>query len=64
MTKKNRLLWIVGALSVAALVPLYGVPPDYFSPNGQYWGNPMYDWPKHEQTGYAWRPARRVVQVH
>lgn len=26
MTKKNRLLWIVGALSVAALVPLYGDP--------------------------------------
>ena len=21
-----------------------GVPPDYFSPTGQYWGNPLYDW--------------------
>lgn len=21
-----------------------GVPPDYFSPTGQYWGNPIYDW--------------------
>ena len=41
-----------------SLDPLSGVPPDYFSPNGQYWGNPMYDWPKHEQTGYAWWTAR------
>ena len=21
-----------------------GVPPDYFSENGQLWGNPLYDW--------------------
>jgi len=31
-----------------------GVPPDYFSPTGQLWGNPLYDWPKHKQTGYTW----------
>lgn len=31
-----------------------GVPPDYFSPTGQLWGNPLYDWNKHEQTGYKW----------
>ena len=31
-----------------------GVPPDYFSNDGQLWGNPLYDWPKHEATGYAW----------
>ena len=31
-----------------------GVPPDYFSPTGQYWGNPLYDWGYHEKTGYEW----------
>jgi 4-alpha-glucanotransferase len=31
-----------------------GVPPDYFSPTGQLWGNPLYNWAKHEQTGYSW----------
>lgn len=31
-----------------------GVPPDYFSPTGQLWGNPLYDWSKHEQTGFKW----------
>ena len=31
-----------------------GVPPDYFSETGQRWGNPLYRWDRHEQTGYAW----------
>ena len=31
-----------------------GVPPDYFSETGQLWGNPVYDWEAHQQTGYAW----------
>jgi 4-alpha-glucanotransferase len=31
-----------------------GVPPDYFSEDGQLWGNPLYDWMHHEQTGYRW----------
>lgn len=31
-----------------------GVPPDYFSADGQLWGNPLYDWPVHAQDGYAW----------
>jgi 4-alpha-glucanotransferase len=31
-----------------------GVPPDYFSPTGQRWGNPLYRWDEHKRTGYAW----------
>ncbi len=31
-----------------------GVPPDYFSEDGQLWGNPLYDWDQHAATGYAW----------
>ena len=31
-----------------------GVPPDGFSPTGQLWGNPLYDWPVHEAGGYRW----------
>ena len=35
-----------------------GVPPDYFSPTGQHWGNPLYDWARMAETGYAWWVAR------
>ncbi|MBE6586583.1 MAG: 4-alpha-glucanotransferase [Ruminococcaceae bacterium] len=31
-----------------------GCPPDGFSPDGQVWGNPLYDWPTHAATGYSW----------
>jgi 4-alpha-glucanotransferase len=31
-----------------------GVPPDYFSRNGQRWGNPLYRWDRHQASGYAW----------
>ena len=31
-----------------------GVPPDYFAPTGQLWGNPLYRWDIHKQSGYAW----------
>ncbi|MBT8135721.1 MAG: 4-alpha-glucanotransferase, partial [Gammaproteobacteria bacterium] len=31
-----------------------GVPPDYYSEDGQLWGNPLYDWNYHEQTRYRW----------
>jgi 4-alpha-glucanotransferase len=30
------------------------VPPDYFSEDGQLWGNPLYDWENHRKTGYRW----------
>jgi 4-alpha-glucanotransferase len=31
-----------------------GVPPDYFSPTGQLWGNPLYDWEAAARNDYAW----------
>ena len=31
-----------------------GVPPDYFSEDGQLWGNPLYDWEHMEQNGFSW----------
>ena len=37
-----------------AIGQIAGVPPDGFSATGQVWGNPLYDWQKHEETGYDW----------
>jgi 4-alpha-glucanotransferase len=31
-----------------------GVPPDYFSENGQLWGNPLFRWDVLKETGYRW----------
>ncbi len=31
-----------------------GCPPDGFSPDGQLWGNPIYDWEKMKQNGFSW----------
>ena len=35
-----------------------GVPPDYFAPEGQVWGNPLYDWARAAESGYAYHRAR------
>ena len=42
-----------------------GVPPDYFSPTGQLWGNPLYDWEAARKDGYAWwvRRMRRTLEL-
>ncbi len=31
-----------------------GVPPDYFSKDGQLWGNPLYNWKKMQANGFKW----------
>lgn len=31
-----------------------GVPPDYFCPTGQRWGNPLYNWSFMEQDNFSW----------
>jgi 4-alpha-glucanotransferase len=31
-----------------------GAPPDAYSPTGQLWGNPLYDWPVHRASGFLW----------
>ena len=45
-----------------------GVPPDYFSEDGQLWGNPLYDWERMAADGYGWwmrrlGAARRMYDV-
>lgn len=31
-----------------------GVPPDFFTSDGQLWGNPLYDWDALARDGYRW----------
>lgn len=35
-------------------IHIAGVPPDYFSPTGQRWGNPLYRWDVLEERGFDW----------
>lgn len=35
-----------------------GVPPDYFSADGQLWGNPLYNWKEMKKDGYNWWKER------
>ena len=49
-------------------VVVAGVPPDYFSKTGQFWGNPIYDWGRLRATGYRWwierlRATLEVVDI-
>jgi 4-alpha-glucanotransferase len=42
-----------------------GVPPDYFSAQGQLWGNPVYNWDTLRATGYRWAIDRvRALLAH
>ena len=40
-----------------------GCPPDYFSPEGQLWGNPVYDWDAMHADGYGWWMRRIGFQL-
>jgi len=35
-------------------IEVAGCPPDAFTALGQLWGNPLYEWGYHKQTGYKW----------
>lgn len=53
---------------LGALTCVAGVPPDYFSPTGQLWGNPLYRWDVHRDTGYRWwlerfRSTMKMVDI-
>ena len=37
-----------------------GVPPDYFSSEGQLWGNPIYDWDEMEKDDFRWWKDRII----
>lgn len=52
----NRFLFEVDAKGDSLRVS--GCPPDAFAPEGQVWGNPLYDWSANAATGYAWWKAR------
>ena len=43
-----------------------GCPPDDFSATGQLWGNPVYNWPGHAETGYEWwiRRMRSCMELY
>jgi 4-alpha-glucanotransferase len=47
-------------------IHISGVPPDYFSPTGQRWGNPLYRWDVLEAHGFDWwiERIRRACQLY
>ncbi len=44
-------------------VAVAGVPPDYFSAEGQLWGNPLYDWRAMQRDGFSWWLTRLATQL-
>lgn len=42
-------------------IDVAGCPPDYFSPDGQKWGNPLYNWEKIEKLDFDWWKKRIAV---
>ncbi len=47
-------------------IRIAGVPPDYFSPTGQRWGNPLYRWDVLTASGFSWwiDRLRRAVALY
>ncbi|MCO4773203.1 MAG: 4-alpha-glucanotransferase [Deltaproteobacteria bacterium] len=52
----HRELFLLGAEGRPDVVA--GVPPDAFSPTGQKWGMPLYDWEANAQEGFQWWRSR------
>ena len=44
-------------------IAVAGVPPDYFSAQGQLWGNPLYRWNVHTRTGFRWWLERLSAEL-
>jgi len=40
-----------------------GCPPDYFNPEGQLWGNPVYNWKLMKEEGYDWWIKRLKTSI-
>jgi len=62
--------WAGGALfeldAAGNFARVAGCPPDYFAEDGQLWGNPLYNWAYHRETGYAWwvRRVRHALGIY
>ncbi len=52
----NRQLFCLG--DAGNMTGVAGVPPDYFSADGQLWGMPTYNWNAHASDNYAWWKMR------
>jgi 4-alpha-glucanotransferase len=44
-------------------IAVAGVPPDYFSEDGQLWGNPLYDWDSQRRDGFRFWMQRLALQA-
>ena len=42
-------------------ISVAGCPPDYFSEDGQLWGNPLYRWDVHKQQNFSWWVQRMAA---